>query len=492
KDETVGRNCRFLQGEQSDEEAISAMRTAIDRDEPVSVELINYRKDGETFWNKVDIAPIRDGDGEVTNYVGFQTDITARKEAEFEVKRERAQLDHLLSRINGLIREVTAALVESVTRADVEGAVTDRIASADIYDFAWIGEPDLSNDRIVPNAWAGDWDPTADDLEVPLRGARDEDGGKYPDPVATAYETGELQVITDPDAVAAFVATQPWMVDPGLQGIVAVPLVYRDTRYGVLTVYSTEVDGLNDRETVVLGALGRATATAINAIERGRILAADNVVELEFSIRDRDLFFVDLSSRTADPIVYNGSVYKDDGTVLMFFTTDASPDEVEQVVVDHDDVRGVTLINQTDDGNLYEFSVAPDSIITVLAERGARTRSLTAEHGTSNVSVELPTEADARAILALLKDRYAEAELTAYRERERPPETKQEFIGQLKDTLTDRQLTALQRAYVSGYYEWNRPVSGDDLANSMGVARSTYHQHLRAAERKLIGEIFDR
>ncbi|MDX1746689.1 MAG: helix-turn-helix domain-containing protein, partial [Halobacteriales archaeon] len=82
-------------------------------------------------------------------------------------------------------------------------------------------------------------------------------------------------------------------------------------------------------------------------------------------------------------------------------------------------------------------------------------------------------------------------ELVAYRERRRPPETKQEFVGEVRDSLTERQLTALQTAYVSGYYEPNRRISGDDLAASMGVARSTFHQHLRSAERKVIGRIFE-
>lgn len=488
KDETVGRNCRFLQGEESDEPAVRRMREAIDAAEPVSVELVNYRKDGETFWNRVDIAPIRDGDGTVTNYVGFQTDVTARKEAELEVERERAQLDHLLSRINGLIREVTTALVEAVTRDEVDRAVCARITDATIYDFCWIGEPDLSTDRIVPSAWAGSWDPDPDAIAVGIGDVADDDDG----PVARAYRTSELQVVTDPAELSRIQEATSWMDGAAPAGLAAIPLVYRDTRYGVLTVYTSEPEALNERETVVLGALGRATATAINAIERGRILAADNVVELEFAVHDRDLFFVDLSAGGRPPIEYNGSVYREDGTTLMFFTTTAAPETVEAVVADHDEVRDVTLVSQSTEGNLFEFTVDPDSIITALAERGARTRGLTAENGVGSVSVELPTEADARAILELLRDRYAGIELTALQERERPPETKQEFIARVKNMLTERQLTALQTAYVSGYYEWKRPVSGDDLASSMDVARSTFHQHLRAAERKLIGEIFAR
>ena len=77
--EALGRNCRFLQGERTDEATRRTLRAALAAAEPVSVDLVNYTRDGEQFWNKVDIAPVRDDDGEVTHFVGFQTDITARK-----------------------------------------------------------------------------------------------------------------------------------------------------------------------------------------------------------------------------------------------------------------------------------------------------------------------------------------------------------------------------------------------------------------------------
>lgn len=73
--EVVGRNCRFLQGEESDSEAVEAMRRAVEEAEPVTVELVNYRKDGTSFWNEVTIAPVCE-EGELTHFVGFQNDVT--------------------------------------------------------------------------------------------------------------------------------------------------------------------------------------------------------------------------------------------------------------------------------------------------------------------------------------------------------------------------------------------------------------------------------
>jgi PAS domain S-box-containing protein len=74
-----GRNCRFLQGPETDPETVADLRAAVDAADPVSVDVLNYRRNGSGFWNKVDVAPIRGDSGAVTNYVGFQTDVTERK-----------------------------------------------------------------------------------------------------------------------------------------------------------------------------------------------------------------------------------------------------------------------------------------------------------------------------------------------------------------------------------------------------------------------------
>jgi PAS domain S-box-containing protein len=86
KAEAVGRNCRFLQGEATREEPIAKMRKAIDEAKPVSVELRNYRKNGRQFWNRVSIAPVRDDTGTVTSYVGFQENVSERKEREQDLR----------------------------------------------------------------------------------------------------------------------------------------------------------------------------------------------------------------------------------------------------------------------------------------------------------------------------------------------------------------------------------------------------------------------
>lgn len=75
-DDVVGKNCRFLQGTDSDQPALAVLRKAIRMSEPVNVVLRNYKKDGTLFWNKLELAPVRDSEGNLTHYIGIASDIS--------------------------------------------------------------------------------------------------------------------------------------------------------------------------------------------------------------------------------------------------------------------------------------------------------------------------------------------------------------------------------------------------------------------------------
>lgn len=77
-DEILGRNCRFLQGPQTDPVVVARIREAIAAARPIHTRLLNYRKDGQPFWNQLAISPVRDETGRVVAFVGLQTDVTAQ------------------------------------------------------------------------------------------------------------------------------------------------------------------------------------------------------------------------------------------------------------------------------------------------------------------------------------------------------------------------------------------------------------------------------
>mmetsp|Transcript_29835 Transcript_29835/g.40990 ORF Transcript_29835/g.40990 Transcript_29835/m.40990 type:complete len:371 (-) Transcript_29835:129-1241(-) len=75
-DKVLGRNCRFLQGPDTDPKAVDRIRKGIEKGEDTTVCLLNYRIDGTTFWNQFFIAALRDGDGNVVNYLGVQCKVS--------------------------------------------------------------------------------------------------------------------------------------------------------------------------------------------------------------------------------------------------------------------------------------------------------------------------------------------------------------------------------------------------------------------------------
>ena len=91
--EVLGRNCRFLQGPDSDPAAVAEIRAAVAGERECIVEILNYRRDGTTFWNRLSITPVRNGGGEVTHFIGVQSDVTARREAEQGLRRVKEALE---------------------------------------------------------------------------------------------------------------------------------------------------------------------------------------------------------------------------------------------------------------------------------------------------------------------------------------------------------------------------------------------------------------
>jgi sigma-B regulation protein RsbU (phosphoserine phosphatase) len=92
--EVMGRNCRFLQGPGTDAAAVEEIRAALAESRECIVEILNYRKDGTTFWNRLSITPLRDWSGAVTHFIGIQSDVTARRQAEDGLRRAKEALEH--------------------------------------------------------------------------------------------------------------------------------------------------------------------------------------------------------------------------------------------------------------------------------------------------------------------------------------------------------------------------------------------------------------
>ncbi|WP_375501410.1 SpoIIE family protein phosphatase [uncultured Jatrophihabitans sp.] len=138
-EEALGRNCRFLQGPETDRAVIDNMRSAIAEGLSITTTLLNYRHDGSTFWNELSISPVSDARGDVTHFVGVQADVTARVTAQRSRDDALAQVALVADRL-GLLADVTSRMAAAQRPGqivEVLGQVlTSRVGSAcAIYTF---------------------------------------------------------------------------------------------------------------------------------------------------------------------------------------------------------------------------------------------------------------------------------------------------------------------------------------------------------------------
>jgi predicted DNA binding protein/PAS domain-containing protein/putative methionine-R-sulfoxide reductase with GAF domain len=407
----------------------------------------------------------------------------SRAKREQEVREARERVETLLERINGLVRETLEVLVQATTREEIETGVCEQFTTASPYSFAWLGTADIAGETLSATAWAGDDELDVSDYECDLTV---EDSL---DPSANALQSRDSVVVSDlADSQEVWARAA---VDAGLGSLCAIPLQYKDTVYGVVTVYADRPDAFDDRERAVLEALGRAIADAINAVERGRILSTNRVVEMRLASRDPELLFSRLSAKTDCRIESTGTLYQSDGTLQLYLRAETDDAEsIGELLSEDSSTIDATHVVSHDGTSLFDVTVT-ESVVETLAEFGAVTKHIEGEDGMTRLTIELPHETDARDVYDVLADRYEDLELAGYHEHDRPVQTRQEFRAALRERFTDRQETALRSAYLGGFFEWPRDVDGDDLAGSMGITRPTYHQHLRVAERKVFEELFD-
>ena len=109
REEIIGRNCRFLQGPDTDLEAVACVRQAIVDGTDIGIDLLNYRKDGTTFWNALYLSPVRDKDGIIRFFFASQLNVTERVEAQRIVNQQKELVNREVERRTAELRDALEA-----------------------------------------------------------------------------------------------------------------------------------------------------------------------------------------------------------------------------------------------------------------------------------------------------------------------------------------------------------------------------------------------
>ncbi|MEH3146179.1 MAG: histidine kinase famiy protein [Methylobacterium frigidaeris] len=117
-EEMVGRNCRFLQGPETDPDTVAEIRDAIRNRQEFSTEILNYRKNGSSFWNALFISPVYDRSGDLIYFFGSQLDVSRRRDAE-DALRQSQKMEALGQLTGGIAHDFNNLLQVVIGYVDI-------------------------------------------------------------------------------------------------------------------------------------------------------------------------------------------------------------------------------------------------------------------------------------------------------------------------------------------------------------------------------------
>ena len=427
---------------------------------------------------------------------------------ERELTRQRDQLA-ALNQLNGVVRATTHAVLQQSTRSEVERLVCERLADADSYVGAWIGEVTRASDSVSVRTVAGvadlldTWEdpaeaagtnrPLVDVAGTALRTTEEieqpstADGENGTGPIDRAIETETVQIarrgVGEPadwwDRVDVY----------GVASFAVIPIVYEDILYGVLNVYSDRPDAFDADEREVIAQLGEVVGHAINAIERKLALVGDRAVELVFQSEELTAPFADALSEAEASVTLDRTILLEEENAVQYYTlSGADPDAFEAALEERPAVESIRRISEIGSPR-FEVQIGGEPPAEAFASHGGNLQHIHYEDTGARITAEFPERVDVGRVVDAVRTEYPDLELVAKNTRERQEAPIDTLRSTLEAELTDRQRATLEAAVYAGYFEWPRESSGEEIAESLGITSSTFHQHLRTAERKLLSAL---
>jgi len=421
-------------------------------------------------------------EGELLEVIGVAMDVTERREREREVEAQRNELS-MLNRTNVLIQDIISALSTATSRDEIQEIVCNRLVESDRYSLAWIGERRGANERLVPLTVAGEAPDYLDDVEI-----RADESAVGMGPGGRAYRTGDVQVVSDVRNDESFAPWRDSALAAGFESLMAVPLQHGGTTHGILVVYATEPDAFSARLVEGSAVLGETIGLALMAVQNRRLLQQDATMELEFRSTSEDACLVRLATACNCTLESAGTVETSDGAVQYLRVDGAEPAAVVDAVQASDTAYDASVTRAEGD-SIVELHV-PSALSVELSALGACLEECMIRPEGVRMIVEASVDADVRAIHECIERFNVGIELVSKTERQQPHASGRE-MQPLDDELTDRQSEVIRAAYLAGYYDWPRETTAEELADSLGIASPTLHQHLRRAERNLLRGVMD-
>jgi PAS domain S-box-containing protein len=437
--------------------------------------------DGRERWLLTNAVPVSGEDGD-TEYVVVGLEDATRLKA-------REQRLQQVERLNTVIRTTQRTVARAETRQEVAERVSETLLNVGEYRLSVVGELSASLEEFDVWAQAGSWDGDLDELletdsGLPLDDLETDWGLPLDEGfAAAATRTGELQVCRDVDELSG----ERWhdvAATHGIRSFAVVPVVHRESVYGVVGLYADAVGAFDRHKQRVLSELGEVVGSALSAIERREV--RDPTTQL--TVRS------DRIGQTVAEDVHTGEFSLDsvvqlqDSRMLRYWTADGiPPKQFETFTTELPGVVDVQLLSRDGDSARFEVLADAESLASSFRRFDGELQSVTVDDESFLLGVEFESGVDTDAVMELIRETYPNAELVSQRQ----VLTESYYRRVFDRELTDRQRTVLEVAYFSGYFDQPRTQTGEQLADRLGITRQTFHAHLRKALDQVLGQLLD-
>jgi predicted DNA binding protein len=270
----------------------------------------------------------------------------------------------------------------------------------------------------------------------------------------------------------------------------AIPIAHETVSYGILAIYDESVNAFVDPDPENLERLGASVGHAITAVERKNALVSNTALQLTFSHEGPT---EPLVPTEADDwaLEFQRLVQRDTG-ILAYGTADGiAEDELRDAVAESTVFEDLRVLSPGPDE--YEIEVATSwgrRLVPALAEHGGLVTAVSVVDGECEFVVEVPPGRDKHQLVELVTDHYPDATLRAQETVARDEPGIANVYSAFEDRLTAKQRAVLETAFHSGYFDWPRRSTGEEIADRLGVTQATFSEHFRAAERTLFEAVF--
>jgi len=213
----------------------------------------------------------------------------------------------------------------------------------------------------------------------------------------------------------------------------------------------------------------------------------DGVVEIEFAVTEPIYPFVSIAQSEECEIVLEKQLPREDGRQAEYFSVlDSDPEVFAERVSENDD-SGARVILDAEQRSLVEVVVTDGCPAQYLAERRAIPTTVEGTPGGGKIVAEVLPEDDPGELVESFENEHA-VELVAKRTQSAPTPllSDAELKSVILEELTDRQREVLCTAFKAGYYRRPREQTGEQIADELDISSTTFQEHVRAAERKIM------